>query len=66
MQPEPTYGLTVGFIAESFPPQLPSLGAAEIIRDDQRTREKPFQGLLELAPDLLPSRMILTIYTESG
>ena len=24
-------------------------------------RKEPFQGLLELAPDLLPSRMILTI-----
>src|SRR5215204_7442201 len=56
-----THPLTVGFIAELFPPQLRSLGAAEIIIDDRRTREKPFQGLLELAPDLLPSRMIITI-----
>ena len=29
------------------------------VGEDQRTREKPFQGLLELAADFLPRRVML-------
>jgi hypothetical protein len=61
----PTITLTVVFLTliciVSLRRNPPPLGAAEIIAYDRPMREKPFQGPLQLATNLLPRRTVPTM-----